>query len=131
MIPVYVAKMAIDKNLRGRGANTMIAMATVGTMLAYWVDFGMIFTHGQVVWRFSVAFQIVWSLLSTAFIYNLQDTPRWYYAKGKTEEGDAVLCHLHNLAITDPAVNATKSEILASIELESLDTEGLRLKDFF
>jgi hypothetical protein len=38
----------------------MIAMATVGTALAYWVDFGMVFTTGQAVWRFPVAFQIIW-----------------------------------------------------------------------
>jgi hypothetical protein len=71
------------------------------------------------------------SILSTAFIWNLPDTPRWYYAKGMIEEGDSVLCRLHNLPITDPSVDATKSEILASLELERLDTEGLRLKDFF
>jgi len=55
------------------------------------------------------------SVLSTAFIYNLPDTPRWYYAKGMIEEGDAVLCRLHNLPVTSLAVDATKSEILASL----------------
>jgi hypothetical protein len=47
------------------------------------------------------------------------------------EDGDAVLCRLHDLPITDPVVDATKSEILASLELEIMDTEGLRLKGFF
>jgi hypothetical protein len=35
MVPVFVAEMAVDKNMRGRGVNSMIAMATVGTALAY------------------------------------------------------------------------------------------------
>jgi hypothetical protein len=120
------------------------------------VDFGMVFAKGQVLWRFPVAFQIMWyvypeiifqaglvfrqtlltlrfcrSLLSTGFIWALADTPRWYYAKGKIEEGDAVLARLHDLPITHLAVDATKSEILASLELERLDTQVLRLKDFF
>lgn len=45
-------------------------------------------------------------------------------------EGDEVLCRLYNLDITSPEVDATRAEIFASIELESLDKEGLRLKDF-
>ena len=131
MVPVYIAEMAVDKNKRGRGVNAMIASATVGTALAYWVDFGMVFATGQAVWRFPVAFQIVFSLLCSSFIWGLPDTPRWYYAKGMIEEGNAVLARLHDLPITDPVVGATRSEILASLELERMDTEGLRLKDLF
>lgn len=38
MIPVYVAEMATQKELRGRGVNGMIAAASVGVSLAYWVS---------------------------------------------------------------------------------------------
>lgn len=69
--------------------------------------------------------------MSTAFIWNLPDTPRWYFAKGKTQEGDAALCRLFDQSIESSIVDATKSEILASLELERMDTQGLRLKDFF
>lgn len=54
----------------------------------------MVFAHGQVVWRFPVAFQIVISLLSTVILYPLPDTPRWYYARKKDEDGDKVLRRL-------------------------------------
>lgn len=37
MIPVYVAEMATEKDLRGKGVMAMIASATVGTALAYWM----------------------------------------------------------------------------------------------
>ena len=37
MIPVYVAEMATQKGLRGRGVNGLIAASTVGVALAYWV----------------------------------------------------------------------------------------------
>ena len=57
-------------------------------------DFGMVFTHGQVVWRFPVAFQIVISLLSIVLLFPLPDTPRWYYARKRNEEGDEVLRRL-------------------------------------
>lgn len=37
MIPVYVAEVATQKDLRGRGVNAMIAAASLGVALAYWV----------------------------------------------------------------------------------------------
>lgn len=37
MIPVYMAEIATEKKLRGRGVNAMIAAASLGTALAYWV----------------------------------------------------------------------------------------------
>ena len=57
-------------------------------------DFGMGFAHGQVVWRFPVAFQLVISLLSIALLFPLPDTPRWYYARKRNEDGDEVLRRL-------------------------------------
>ena len=94
MCPVYVAEMAVDAGKRGRGVDMLIAMATTGTSLAYWVDFAMLFATGQVVWRFPVAFQTVIALISIALLSPLPDTPRWYYAKGREGEADQVLQQL-------------------------------------
>lgn len=130
MVPVYVAEMAIDKTQRGRGVNAMIAFASLGTALAYWMDFGTIFGSGQWIWRFPVSFQVVWSITSSAFIWKLPDTPRWYYAKGKEEMGDAVLASLYDRDIQDADVQVTKQDILASLEIERAEVEGLKFKDF-
>jgi len=100
----YAAEMVVDKNQHGRGVNAMIASATVGTALAYWVDFGMVFATGYSVWRFPIAFQIVFSLPYSSLIWGFPDTPCWYYAKGMVEELDVVLGRLYGLPITDPAM---------------------------
>ncbi|KAI9757652.1 MAG: hypothetical protein M4579_003377 [Chaenotheca gracillima] len=131
MIPIYVAEMAVNTNKRGSGVNAMIAAASAGTALAYWVDFGMVFAHSQAVWRFPVAFQIMWSLLTIAFIYPNPDTPRWLYAKGRIVEGDALLERLYTLPITEVKVQQAKLDILASLELEKAETANLHVKDFF
>ena len=94
MCPIYVAEMAIEASKRGRGVDMLIAIASTGTSLAYWVDFAMLFTTGQVVWRFPVAFQIVIALISITLLFPLPDTPRWYYAKGREDEADNVLRRL-------------------------------------
>lgn len=48
----------------------------------------------------------------------LPDTPRWYYATNRIEEGDNVLARLHGLPLDDDRVQAQKEEIQASIRLE-------------
>jgi Na+/melibiose symporter-like transporter len=57
-------------------------------------------------------------VISIAGMAFLPDTPRWYYAKNKFEEGDDVLTRLHDAPLDDPAVADMKAEILASIALE-------------
>lgn len=135
MIPVYVAEMATEKDLRGKGVMAMIASATVGTALAYWVDFGMVFAQdspvSQVVWRFPVAFQAFFAILTIAAFWRLPETPRYYYAKGQTSKADTVLEQVHGCQLADDHVQQARAEILASLELERTDSAGLRLKDFF
>ncbi|KAF2842057.1 sugar transporter-like protein [Patellaria atrata CBS 101060] len=131
MIPVFVAEMAVHVHKRGQGVNLMIGCASIGTALAYWVDFGMVFASGQAVWRFPVAFQIFWSLLTLAFIWPLPDTPRYYFAKGLPEEGDVVLERMFNQTTSEGPAETAKKDILASLELEKADTARLRIKDFF
>ncbi|MCJ1356499.1 MAG: hypothetical protein MMC33_006494 [Icmadophila ericetorum] len=131
MCPIYVAEMAVEPKKRGRGVDMLIAMATSGASLAYWTDFGMVFTSGQVVWRFPVAFVIVIALTSIALIAPLPDTPRWYYAKDREAVADSVLQRLTAGSMVENQFDAIKAEIIASIELEQSNSEGLRLKDFF
>ncbi|KAK8245352.1 general substrate transporter [Phyllosticta capitalensis] len=131
LIPVYVAEMAISVPKRGAAVNLMICSAAGGIALAYWVDFGMTFATGQAVWRFPVAFQIFWSLVTIAFLLPNPDTPRYYYATGRSAEGDATLSRLYAKPLSDAAVARSKGDILASIELEKVATASLRLKDFF
>ncbi|MCJ1294218.1 hypothetical protein MMC34_005775 [Xylographa carneopallida] len=131
MIPIYVAEMAVRTNTRGRGVNAMIAAASGGTALAYWVDFGMVFANSQAVWRFPVAFQIFWSLCTIAVIFPNPDTPRYYYAKGRIADGDALLERLYAESITTAEVQQAKLSILASLELERAESASLRIKDFF
>jgi MFS family permease len=130
MGPAYVAEMAVDKRQRGRSVNSMIASATIGTASAYWVDFGMVFMHGQVIWRFPVAFQVVLSIASISVLWWLPDTPRRYYAKGREAEGDSGLERLHGGTVS-PKIQQDKFEIFASVELENIGTASLHLKDFF
>jgi hypothetical protein len=51
-------------------------------------------------------------------MFFLPDTPRWYYARGRHDEGDAVLARLNDVPVDSPIVQETKREILLAIEVE-------------
>jgi hypothetical protein len=64
-------------------------------------------------------------------MFLLPDTPRWYYAKGRIEEGDKTVCNLFDAEVNDPRVQEMKHSILASIQLEEQDEHGFRILDLF
>jgi len=60
----------------------------------------------------------------------LPDTPRWYYSKGRTEEGDAVLARLFARPLDNEEVQQQKQDILDTIALESGEGK-IRWVDWF
>lgn len=61
----------------------------------------------------------------------LPDTPRWYYAKGRIEEGDSVVQKLHDLPMDHPKVQRMKEDIMHSISLEEANENKLSIKSLF
>lgn len=60
----------------------------------------------------------------------LPDTPRWYYARNRFEEGDAVLAQLNDTDADSEKVQYTRREIMANIEAELEANSSLRWQDF-
>lgn len=99
--------------------------------LAYWIDYGFTKMDNQISWRMPVVFQIVFALVGGGCMLFLPDTPRWYYARGRIAEGDAVLARLHDAPSTDdPRVQQTKQEILVAIEVELEASASLHWTQF-
>jgi hypothetical protein len=63
-------------------------------------------------------------------ILTLSDTPRWYYAQNRWEEGDAILARLNDTEISSENVQQTRREILANIESELEANSSLHWKQF-
>lgn len=63
-------------------------------------------------------------------MFFLPDTPRWYYARNREAEGDAVLCRLNDAPLESPLVQKTKQEIMVAIEAELEASASLHWKQF-
>jgi hypothetical protein len=114
-----MAEMSIEARERGPEVAFTCCLLISGIPIAYWLDFGFTRMSNQVSWRFPIAFQGFFALVSGSVMFFLPDTPRWYYAKGKEFEGDAVLAKLHNQPVSHPAVQSMKQEIMNTLKLES------------
>lgn len=62
---------------RGKGLSVELAINIFGVMLSYWVDFGMSYVSNQAQFRFPIALQILFALVTIALMAFLPESPRW------------------------------------------------------
>lgn len=116
-IPTWVSETC-KASRRGALVAFQLAIVSGGILIAYWLDYGMLYAKGQVVWRFPVAFQAVFSIATIAMVHFLPESPRLLYDKGRNVEGDEVLCRLKDLSLDHPDLQRERGEIFAAIALE-------------
>ncbi|KAG0645448.1 Sugar transporter STL1 [Hyphodiscus hymeniophilus] len=127
-VPTYMAEMSIESKERGPEVAVQCVWLISGIAVAYWIDFGFTRLDTQISWRFPIAFQSVFAMVSLSGMIFLPDTPRWYYAQNRVAEGDSVLQRLHDLPLEDDRVQLQKREIMTSIELEEKEENKLSVK---
>lgn len=112
--------MSLEAKERGPEVSYQLALLITGVALAYWVDLGFVqgLDRHPWLWRIPLAMQSCFAIFSATLLFMLPDTPRWYYARGRTEEGDDVLSRLHELPVEHEAVQFVKQEIISSLEEE-------------
>jgi hypothetical protein len=49
-----------------------------GIVISYWLNYGVSFTKSDAVWRFPIAFQIVFALIIMGGMLVLPESPRWW-----------------------------------------------------
>jgi len=102
-IPVWQSEMARPER-RGLLVQMEGSVVAIGTMIAYWFDFGLSFINSSIAWRFPVALQIVFALVVLIATTGLPESSRWLVAKGRHDEARTVLARVNRAPEDDPEV---------------------------
>ncbi|KAL5600649.1 hypothetical protein FOVSG1_008461 [Fusarium oxysporum f. sp. vasinfectum] len=128
IVPVYVSECSRAKH-RGRAVAVQLSIVIFGTVVAYWLDYGTIkHLTGEVVWRFPIAFQNVFALVTVATLPFLPETPRWLYSHEFRDEAISVLARLYDCQEDDPVIHSVTQEIESALRLEH-QTAKFSIKD--
>lgn len=100
-IPIYQSELSEAKN-RGRLVNLEGSFVAVGTLIAYWIDFGLSYASGSVSWRLPISLQIIFAGFVLIFMIGLPESPRFLITQKRLDEARYVLAQLHDVSINDP-----------------------------
>ncbi|KAL1849106.1 hypothetical protein Daus18300_013393 [Diaporthe australafricana] len=92
-VPTYQAECCPAHN-RGKLICIEGGNVAVGSMIAYWIDYGCTYGPHAFVWRFPIAFQCVFAIIILVMMLRLPESPRWLLSHGRNEEALTVLAAL-------------------------------------
>ncbi|KAK1501046.1 hypothetical protein CABS01_09781 [Colletotrichum abscissum] len=103
-IPVWHSELMKADN-RGKGLAIELAINIFGVMSAYWVDYGMSYVSNDAQFRFPLALQILFALVTFLGILVLPESPRWLIAHDRHDEAKHILW-----AVEKDATSITENE---------------------
>ncbi|KZF23319.1 sugar transporter [Xylona heveae TC161] len=123
VIPLYQAEIA-PPQLRGSLVSLQQLSITIGTTIAFWLDYGLHFVGGThcrekaISWRLPLALQLIPAWILFFGMFFLPFSPRWLMMKHRDEEAIASLCKLRRLDRQDPLLHAEYLEIKAAVAFD-------------
>jgi sugar porter (SP) family MFS transporter len=78
----------------------------IGTLIAYWIDYGCLYGPDDFTWRFPIAFQCVFASIVIVMMISLPESPRWLLTHHREEEALTVLSGLTGLPRDDSEVQS-------------------------
>ncbi|KAL2142357.1 hypothetical protein VTI28DRAFT_1249 [Corynascus sepedonium] len=127
-IPVWHSEL-MQADVRGKGLSIELAINIFGVMTAYWVDYGMSFVDdSSVQFRFPLALQCLFALVTLLGIIVLPESPRWLLAHGDIDNARHILWSLlpdaKETDINNDVVQQEISDIQHAIDEERKAAEG-------
>ncbi|KAL2137319.1 hypothetical protein VTI74DRAFT_5050 [Chaetomium olivicolor] len=113
-IPTYQAECSKTTN---RGLLICIegGIIAFGTLIAYWIDYGASYGPDDLVWRFPIAFQVVFALFIIIPMCFLPESPRWLLSHQRVEEADRVISAIRGYEVGSEETTQERNLIMDSL----------------
>lgn len=95
------------------------ATIAFGTLIAYWIDYGASYGPNDLVWRFPIAFQVVFAIFIIIPMCFLPESPRWLLSHQRVEDADRVIA-----AIRGYDVDGEETILERNVIMDSLRAAG-------
>ncbi|PPJ59199.1 hypothetical protein CBER1_03038 [Cercospora berteroae] len=122
-IPVWHSEL-MKAEKRGKGLSIELAINIFGVATAYWVDYGMSFVENESQFRFPLALQILFALVTAAGLFACPESPRWLIAHDRFEEARDVLSRLRLSSENQDTVNHEMADIKHAVDEERAAAAG-------
>lgn len=86
-----------------------------GTLIAYWIDYGASYGPDDLVWRFPIAFQVIFAVLIIVPMTFLPESPRWLLSHQRIEDADNVIAAIRGYEIESEETLQERNLILDSL----------------
>jgi sugar porter (SP) family MFS transporter len=88
-------------------------------------------THSAISWRFPLAFQCFFALVTIAMVFIAPESPRWLIMTERVEEATTVIAALNDKPENDPEIVEEVSLLVASVNHEAHQQSALSVKEIF
>jgi MFS family permease len=104
---------------RGKLVALQLVMVIFGISLTNWLNLAMTYVIGnQVTWRFPLAMQCFWAVVTLLLLPLMVESPRWLCYVDRHAEAQTVLARLANTTPDDPKVTGELKIISDTIAAE-------------
>jgi sugar porter (SP) family MFS transporter len=114
MLTLRTAECAKTSN-RGLLICIMGSVIAFGTLIAYWLDYGASYGPDDLVWRFPIAFQVIFAFLIMIPMYYLPESPRWLLSHNRVEDADRVIAAIRGYELESEETALERNLILDSL----------------
>lgn len=110
VVPMYIAEMS-PKRVRGALVTLNQLMITIGILVSYITDYLLSNDAFSGSWRWMFLVGFVPALILLVGMFFLPETPRWLIAKGRREEGKAILSKVEDPGIFEQTLAEMDQDI--------------------
>ncbi|KAI5276016.1 hexose carrier protein [Aureobasidium subglaciale] len=124
VVPVWLSETC-KPELRGRLVTLALVLNQMGNVTAQWLNFGLGYIPTQgVSWRFPLAFQCFYALVTVAMLPWLVESPRWLISRGRIDEAQVVISRLYGRSTEDVEVRNFVESITSGLQHEAETSKG-------